>query len=69
MGPSLADIGAGAGERVEGLTAEEYIEQSIRDPDAYVVEGYAGGIMPPWGEILGDDQIDALVAYLLTLNG
>lgn len=69
VGPSLAGIGARAGERVEGLSAEEYIEQSIRDPDAYTVEGYDEGTMPGWDEILSDTQIEALVAYLLTLDG
>lgn len=69
MGPSLAGIGARAGQVVEGLSAEEYIEQSIRDPDAYTVEGYDEGTMPSWDEILSDAQVDALVAYLLTLNG
>lgn len=69
VGPSLAGVGARAGDRVEGLTAEEYIEQSIRDPDAFVVEGYDEGTMPSWDEILSDTQIEALVAYLLTLDG
>ena len=69
VGPSLAGIGTRAGERVEGLSAEEYIEQSIRDPDAYTVEGYDEGTMPSWDGILNDTQIDALVAYLLTLDG
>lgn len=69
VGPSLAGVGARAGDRVEGLTAEEYIEQSIRNPDAYVVEGFEEGTMPSWDEILSDAQIEALVAYLLTLDG
>lgn len=69
VGPSLAGVGARAGDRVEGLTAEEYIEQSIRDPDAHVVEGFDEGTMPSWDEILSDTQIEALVAYLLTLDG
>lgn len=69
VGPSLAGIGDRAGERVDGLSAEEYIEQSIRDPNAYTVEGFAEGTMPSWDEILSDTQIDALVAYLLTLDG
>lgn len=69
VGPSLAGIGARAGDRVEGLTAKEYVEQSIRDPDAYVVQGYDEGTMPSWDGILSDAQVEALVAYLLTLDG
>jgi mono/diheme cytochrome c family protein len=68
VGRSLAGVGARAGDRVEGLTAEEYIEQSLRDPDAHVVEGYPAGTMPSWDEFLSDTQIEALVAYLLTLD-
>jgi mono/diheme cytochrome c family protein len=70
VGPSLANIGADAGTRVEGLTAEAYLEQSIVDPSAYVVDGFDDGQMPSvWGDVLSDAQIGALVDYLLTLRG
>jgi mono/diheme cytochrome c family protein len=70
VGPSLANIGADAGTRVEGLTAEAYVEQSIVDPSAYVVDGFDDGQMPSvWGDVLSDAQIRALVDYLLTLRG
>lgn len=70
VGPSLADVGAEAGTRVEGLSAAEYLEQSIVDPSAYVVDGFEDGQMPSvWGDVLSDAQISALVDYLLTLRG
>jgi cytochrome c551/c552 len=70
VGPSLANIGADAGTRVEGLTAEAYLEQSIVDPSAFVVDGFDDGQMPSvWGDVLSDAQIGALVDYLLTLRG
>lgn len=70
VGPSLADIGAEAATRVEGLSGEDYIEQSIVDPGAYVVDGFEDGQMPSvWGEVLSDAQVNALVDYLLTLRG
>lgn len=69
VGPSLASIGADAASRVDGLTAADYIEQSIRDPQAYVVEGFAAGTMPTWDGVLSDAQVEALVSYLLTLTG
>lgn len=69
VGPSLAQIGVRAGERVTGISAEDYIRQSILEPDAYVVEGYVRGTMPGvWDTTLTNEQLDHLVAYLLTLK-
>jgi len=65
-GPGLAGVGDRAGSRVDGLSADEYIEQSLRDPGAYVVDGFSP-IMPNWSG-LGDESIDALVTYLKTLK-
>lgn len=70
VGPSLANIGAEAGSRVAGSSAEEYLRESIVDPSAYVVDGFQDGQMPSvWGDVLSDAQITALVDYLLTLRG
>jgi glucose/arabinose dehydrogenase/cytochrome c553 len=69
VGPSLLNIDEAAGTRVEGLSAEAYIRQSIVDPNAHVVEGYNAGYMyPDYAQHLSDEQIDALVAYVLTLR-
>jgi ferredoxin len=69
VGPSFAGIATRAENRVPGLTAEEYIRQSIIDPDAFVVEGYPSGLMiPTLSENLSDEQVDDLVAFLLTLE-
>jgi cytochrome c oxidase subunit 2 len=66
VGPGLAGIGDRAGTLVDGLSAEEYIEQSIREPGAFIVDGFPA-VMPEWSH-LGDDSIDALVTYLKTLK-
>jgi len=69
IGPVLDGLVSRAGSRVSGLTAEDYIRQSIMDPSAYVVEGFSDGIMPPnIAEVLSEDQINDLVAFLLTLQ-
>jgi L-cysteine S-thiosulfotransferase len=69
VGPSLAKIGREAGERVSGQSAEDYLHQSILDPDAYVVTGFPAGTMPKvWGDVLIDEQVEQLVAYMLTLK-
>ena len=67
VGPGLAGVGDRAGSRVSGLSADEYLEQSLREPDAFIVDGFTPGLMPNW-EKLGDDSIDALVTYLKTLK-
>ncbi len=69
VGPSLAGIGSQAGELVSGLSAEEFLRQSILEPNAYVTEGFAANIMPAtWGDALSQEKVDDLVAFLLTLK-
>ncbi len=65
-GPSLAGIAGEAGEEVEGMSAVEYLHQSIVEPGAHVAEGYAD-IMPPFGT-LSDSDLNDLIAYLMTLE-
>jgi mono/diheme cytochrome c family protein len=66
---SLIGIATIAGERVEGMTAEEYLRQSILDPRAYLVEGFDPEGMPEiYGEILSEEDINNLIAYLMTLE-
>jgi mono/diheme cytochrome c family protein len=64
-GPSLQNIGTVAEERTD-QSAAEYLRESITHPNAFVVEGYQEGVMPAYE--LPDDQLDNLVAYLLTLR-
>lgn len=69
IGPSLAGIAGRAGEGVSGLTASDYLLQSILDPNAYVVEGFAPGVMyPDFARVLTEDEVKNLIAYLLTLK-
>jgi cytochrome c len=69
VGPVLDGLASRAGDQVEGVSAEEYIRQSILDPNAYVVEGFTEGIMPQtFGDTLTEGQIDGLIAFLLTLE-
>ncbi len=69
VGPSQAGLATRAETRVEGMTAEEYIRQSIATPDAYVVEGFAPGVMyQHYATDLTAEQIDDIVAYTLSLR-
>jgi len=49
--------------------SEEQIRQSIVDPDAEVTEGFAPGLMPRYGDSLSEEQVDALVDYLMEVKG
>jgi cytochrome c1 len=65
LGPQLRGISERAGERVPGLSAAQYIHQSILDPRAYVVEGYSYMYQRP-GQLLSEEEVADLVAFLLT---
>ena len=68
VGPGLLDIAKRAATRVEGVGATEYIHTSIVNPSAYVVEGYQDIMPKNWGKAFTDDQLNDLMAYLLTLQ-
>lgn len=69
VGPVLDGSATRAEIQVEGLSAEEYIRQSILEPGAYVVEGFADGVMPAvFGETISEQDLDNLVLFLLTLE-
>ncbi len=76
LGPSMVGIAARAAERVEGLSAAEYLAQSIVEPNAYIVPNTAvnvfsaGGtslMFQQYGEQLTQKDVDDLVAYMLSL--
>ena len=68
-GPDLTEVASGAGGRVSGLTAEEYLSEKIRAGRTYkfTVPEYSP-IMPEFGKLLTDEQVDDLVAFLLSLE-
>ncbi len=69
IGPGLLNISVRADTRIEGLSAVEYIRQSITDPSAYIVESFPDGLMPQnWVEIYNEEEIDDIIAYLMTLQ-
>lgn len=68
VGPSLAGVAARAGERMDGLDARQYMELSILQPEAYLVEGFENLMPSTLGKQLTGEEVDALVGYLLTLE-
>lgn len=76
-GPSMLGISERAGKRVPGLSAVEYLEQSILEPSAFVVEGYQNRMKVyrivnsdevdyMFADMLTQEELDDLIAYLLT---
>lgn len=69
VGPSQAGLATRAETRVPGQTAEQYIRESIVNPNAHIVEGFTEGVMyQNYATDLTEEQIDDLVAYTLTLR-
>jgi cytochrome c2 len=76
VGPSLAGIatdaaGAPSEEGYKGTakSAAEWLRESIVNPSADVPEDFQPNIMPQdFGKQLNDQQLNDLVAYLLTLK-
>jgi cytochrome c oxidase subunit 2 len=69
VGPSLEDLATNASKRQPGTSAEEYVEESIVDPTAFVVKGFPGNLMPDdFADQFSPDEIDALVKYLLEVS-
>lgn len=66
--PTLYTIGQNAGNRVDGMSAEEYLYFSLVDPDSYIVEDYQAGQHPNYIDTLSLEEISDIVAYLLTLG-
>ena len=68
IGPSLDDLASAAGDREPGKSAEQYVRESLTDPGAFLAEGF-GDAMPSFEGRLTDEQIQALVDYLLETGG
>jgi cytochrome c2 len=65
-GPSLQGVATRAGERVEGMAPEDYLHQSLVEPEAFVVEGFEP-VMPSYAD-QPEEALNDLVAYLMTLD-
>jgi nitric oxide reductase subunit C len=66
VGPSLAGVAARAASRVPGLSAEQYLRQSILEPGAFVVPGFPDAMARNFGQVLDDQQVSDIIAFLLT---
>jgi mono/diheme cytochrome c family protein len=68
IGPDLDDLQAAATKYAKNQTPEEYVRESIVQPDAFLVPGF-GNAMPSFEGRLTDEQIQTLTEYLLQNGG
>ncbi len=71
VGPGWGGIYGTTAELEGGGTAvidDAYLSESITAPDAKVVAGYPAGVMPSYAGILSSDEINAVVAYIRSLE-
>lgn len=67
VGPNLDGVATRAETRIEGLTAEEYLRQSILDPSIFVVDTFSNVMYPNYANYLSETDVNNLIAFLLTL--
>lgn len=68
VGPSLAGVATRAETRIPGQDARSYILNSIMRPDEFLIEGFENLMPNNFGRKLTGEEIDAVIAYLLTLK-
>lgn len=68
VGPSLAGIASRAADRVPGQSAATYLRISIIEPGAFLVPGFQNVMQQNFGEALDGGQVEALIAFMLTLD-
>jgi mono/diheme cytochrome c family protein len=68
VGPSLFDVSRRAIDRMPELTAQQYVELSILQPDALLVPGFDNLMPSNFGKNLNGQELDAIVAYVLSLQ-
>ena len=72
VGPSWQGIYGGQETLIDGTTVEvndEYLRESIVDPNAKVVENFTPNLMPStYGNSLSDSDVDAIIAYIKSLQ-
>ena len=70
-GPSLNGLAARVGTYGLAQSAEAYVHESLVNPAAYLPAscptGQCANVMPSYAERLNDDELNALVAFLLSL--
>ncbi len=72
VGPGWGGLYGGNVKLADGssvLADDAYLSESIRQPDAQIVEGFPPGVMPAYSTLLKDDEVKAIVSYIASLHG
>lgn len=64
--PSLLGISNLAADRIDGLSDIEYLRQSLTDPLGFIAGDWPSTMPYQYGEVLDEEQVDNLIAFLLT---
>ena len=76
VGPNLSNLGNEAGNMKPGMSAKDYIRESILQPNAFIVPGFPSpSPMPPFsvgptsgGTVFTEDELNTLIDYLASLG-
>lgn len=71
VGPTWKDLVGRREDLADGTSVTvdaAYIEESIKDPSANIVQGFQDVMPKTFGEQLTDEDIDAIIAYMTTLS-
>ena len=64
VGPDLDDLAASA--KKAGVPLDQFVRESIVDPNKYIAPGYSPNVMPKTFGSLPKSQLDAVVSYLVS---
>jgi mono/diheme cytochrome c family protein len=65
VGPNLNQIGEEAANRIDGMSSQDYLRESIVNPSAHIVEGFDDMMPKTFADSLGDQELEDLIAFLL----
>ncbi len=67
VGPNMGNLASNAATRIEGVSAHDYIVQSIMEPNAYIVDGYNPNIMiQTFAQQMTPEEISNLADWLIS---
>ncbi len=66
VGPSLAGVATWGSTMQTGMNAEQYIRESILEPDSYLTEGFQDLMPKTYGSTLSSEELEGVIAFLLT---